>query len=128
MEILGYIGYAALLALAVTWSIGVRVKLDAGVNTILGALFFVVGAVWLSTSDADKLHSVWLIPVGFIFAVVTAYLPIYAPPLFAPFRRIASLFAAVVRLGIPAQRIRAAQEAGLRASVEEWASRRENNK
>ena len=82
MEIFGYVGYAALLMLAVIWTIGVRAKLDAGANTILGALFFVAGAVWLSTSNADKLHSLWLIPAGFIFAVVTAFLSVRTPPLF----------------------------------------------
>lgn len=127
MEIFGYVGYAALLTLAVTWTIGVRAKLDAGVNTILGALFFVAGAVWLSTSNADKLHSLWLIPAGFIFAVVTAF-AIQAPPLFAPLRLIASLFAAVVRVGIPAERIRAAKDAGLRASAEEWVSKHHEEK
>src|SRR3989344_700306 len=128
MEIFGYVGYAALLLLAVTWTIGVRAKLDAGANTILGALFFVAGAVWLSTSNADKLHSLWLIPAGFIFAVVTAFLAVRTPPLFALLRLIASLFAAVVRVGIPAERIRAAQDAGLRASVEEWASKHHEEK
>lgn len=128
MEIFGYVGYAALLLLAVIWTIGIRAKLDAGTNTILGALFFVAGAVWLSTSNADKLHSLWLIPAGFIFAVVAAFLAVRTPPLFAPLRLIASLFAAVVRLGIPAERIRAAQDAGLRASVEEWASKHHEEK
>ena len=39
MEIIGYIGYAVLLALAASWTLGVRVKLDAEVSTILGAFF-----------------------------------------------------------------------------------------
>jgi hypothetical protein len=39
-----------------------------------------------------------------------------------------SLFAAVVRVGIPAERIRAARDAGLRASVEEWASKHHEEK
>lgn len=128
MEIIGYIGYAALLLLAVAWTIGVRAKLDAGTNTILGALFFVVGAVWLAVSDANKLHSVWLIPSGFIFAIATAYLAVHIPPLFAPLRLLASLFAAIVRVGIPEQRICATQEAGLRATVEEWASKNQERK
>lgn len=128
MDILGYIGYAALIVLAAIWTIGVRVKLDAGANTILGALFFLVGAVWLAISDADKLHSLWLVPAGFIFAILTAYLGAYMPALFGPFRAVASLFAAVVRVGIPARRIREAQEVGLKASVEEWASKRGDTK
>jgi len=68
------------------------------------------------------------IPAGFIFAVVTAFLAVRTPPLFAPLQLIASLFAAVVRVGIPAERIRAAQDAGLRASVEEWASKHHEEK
>ena len=127
MEILGMVGYAALLILAVIWTTGVRAKLDAGVNTILGALFFVAGAVWLSTSNADKLHSLWLIPAGFLFAVITAFAA-HIPPLFSLLRLIASLYASVVRVGIPAERIRAAQDAGLRASVEEWASKHHEEK
>ena len=128
MELLGYIGYAVLLWFAVTWAWGVRVKLDVGTNTILGALFFVSSAVWLSTSNADKLHSLWLIPAGFIFAFFTVLLAIRTPPLFAPLRLIASLFAAIVRVGIPAERIRTEQEAGLRATVEEWASKHHEEK
>ena len=125
METIGYIGYAALLVLAATWTLGVRVKLNAGVNTILGALFFVVGAVMLGVSGADKLHSLWVIPTGFIFAILMAYVSAYVPLLFDPFRLLASLFARVVRVGIPAHQIREAQEAGLKASVEKWASERE---
>ena len=128
MEIIGYIGYAALLMLALTWTIGVRAKLDAGANSILGALFFVLGAAWLGVSDTNKLHSLWLIPVGFIFALATTFLAIHIPPLFAPLRLIASLFSAIVRVGIPEQRIRAEQEAGLKASIDEWASKHQERK
>lgn len=128
MEILGYIGYVALIGLALIWMIGVRIKLDAGANTILGALFFVAGTAWLTLSDADKLHSLWLIPSGFVCAVLAAYLGAYVPALFGPFRLIASLFAAVVRVGIPAARIREAQNAGLKAFVDDWASKRSDTK
>lgn len=128
MENFGYIGYAVLVVLAVTWTIGVRMKLDTGINVILGALFFVVGAAWLTLSDADKLHSLWLIPAGYILAVATAYLGAYVPVLHSPFRIVASIFAAFVRVGIPADRIRAAQESGLKAFVDEWFSKRGDKK
>ena len=36
MQIIGYIGYAILIFLAVTWAIGVRTKLGAGLFTIVG--------------------------------------------------------------------------------------------
>jgi len=128
METLAYIGYWALIALAAIWTIGVRVKLDAGVPTILGALFFLAGAIAIGISGADRLHSLWIIAAGFAFTILMTYVGAYLPLLFAPFRLLASMFARVVRIGIPADRIKAAQEAGLRASIDEWASRTEGRK
>lgn len=123
MDIVGYIGYAALIVLAAVWTLGVRMKLDAGAHTVLGALFFVIGAVVVGISGADKFHSFWVIPAGFIFAVAMAYLAAHIPLLFGPFRLLASLFANVVRVGIPKHRILAAQETGLKVSIDEWASK-----
>ncbi|OGA41656.1 MAG: hypothetical protein A3G24_09635 [Betaproteobacteria bacterium RIFCSPLOWO2_12_FULL_62_13] len=128
MDILGHIGYWALVALAVIWTVGVRIKLDAGTHTVLGALFFLISAVVLTVSGADKLHSLWIIPAGLVFAILMAYAGAHFPFPFAPFRLLASLFAGLIRAGIPPHRIRAAQEAGLKASIEEWASRAEGKK
>jgi len=125
MDILGSIGYWLLVVLAAIWTIGVRTKLDAGVHTILGALFLLVGAVVLSVSGADKVHSLWIVPGGIAFAILMAYVGAHSPALFAPFRILASAFAALVRIGIPARQIRAAQEAGLKASIDEWARSQE---
>ena len=122
METIGYIGYAVLLALAASWTFGVRVKLDAEVSTILGALFFVMGAFILAVTGPGKLHSLWVIPAGFIFAVLMAYFAAHVPLLFGPFRLLASVFARVVRIGIPSHQILAAQEAGLKTSIEKSAS------
>ena len=118
MEILGYVGFAALIFLAATWTIGVRVQLGAGVHTIVGALFFLVAAAALAVSGADKLHSLWIIPAGFVLAMFLSLLAIHAPPLFAIFRLLASGFAAIVRVGIPKERIETAQQADLRATIE----------
>jgi len=41
---------------------------------------------------------------------------------------LASLFAGVVRIGIPAEKIKAAQEAGLKAFIHEWAKKVEGKK
>lgn len=121
MEIVGYIGLLVLVFLAVTWTIGVRVKLDARTHTIIGAIFFLVAALVLLFSDVNKFHSLWLIPAGFVLPIVLAMVGGAIPVLLLPFRLVAGLFASIVRIGIPAERIRAAQEAGLRATVEEWA-------
>lgn len=121
MEVLGYIGYAALLYFAVTWTIGVRVKLDAGVPTIFGALFFFVGAVVIPTFGLNTLHSFWVIVAGFLVTVIIAPISVSIPILSAPFRILASIFAGIVRVGIPSTKIQAAQDAGMRLAIEEWA-------
>ena len=125
MDILGYIGFAVLIFLAVTWTIGVRAKLDAGVHTIIGALFFLVAAIVLGVSGANKLHSLWVIPSGFILALLLSLLAAHVPPVFSLFRLLASAFASIVRVGIPTEKVKAAQDAGLRATMDEWASQME---
>ena len=118
MEILGYVGFAALVFFAVTWTIGVRAQLGAGVHTIFGALFFLVAAIVLAVSDVSKLHSFWIIPVGFVLAMFLSLLAVHVPPLYAVFRLLASGFAAIVRVGIPKERIQAAAQADLQATIE----------
>jgi hypothetical protein len=56
MEILGYIGFAVLIFLAATWTIGVRTQFDAGTGTVIGAILFVASALVLTISDVSKLH------------------------------------------------------------------------
>ncbi len=120
MEILGYIGFAALLLLAVTWTIGVRVRLGAGIGVILGALFFVVAAIVLGVSGANKLHSLWIVPTGFLLSIFIGSLGVYAPAPFQVFRYVAGAFANMVRAGIPAERIKAAQDAADMKAVIDW--------
>lgn len=124
MEILGYVVYAVLCFLAVTWTIGVRVKLDAGVPTIFGALFFLVSAVVLAILEINKLHSLWLIPAGFAVSAFVAPIALSIPVISLPFRIPASIFAGIVRVGIPSHKIKAAQEAGMREAIEQFAQQR----
>lgn len=128
MDMIGYMAYIALIALAVIWTVGVRIRLDAGTHSILGAIFFVVGAIWLGVSGADKFHSLWIIPAGFVFSILASYIGAHASSLYFPFRIIASLFANIVRIGISTEKIRASREAGLKASIDDWASRHEEKK
>jgi hypothetical protein len=125
MDILGYIGFAVLIFLAVTWTIGVRVKFDAGIPTIAGALFFLAAAIFLGVSGANKLHSLWVVPVGFIFTVLLSLLAVHVPPALSLFKLLASAYASIVRVGIPAAKIKAARDAGLKATIDEWASQME---
>ena len=121
MEILGYIGFFVLLFLAVTWTIGVRVKLDAGSEVIIGSLIFLASALLFAFSDVNKLHSLWLIPGVYVFQLLLNL--IVNPILLLPFRLVAGLYAGIVSIGIPADQIKAAQKAGLRATFDKWAQR-----
>lgn len=105
MEILGYIGFGVLVFLASTWVYGVRKELSAGVPTIFGALYFLVAVISLMVTEADKLHAFWIIPLGFILMYLVVMLSTYLPILYSPVKLTASIFAGIVRLGIPQAKI-----------------------
>jgi hypothetical protein len=120
MDILGYIGYAVLIFLAVTWTIGVRVKLEANIFTILGALFFVSSAVFVGVFGINKFHSLWIVPTGFVFMYLNIFIAVRIPSLFRLLTFFGSVFANIIRIGIPEEKIKAAQEADIKATVERW--------
>jgi len=122
MNALGYIVYAVLIFIAITWTVGVRVKLDAGIHTIFGALFFLTSAIVVGVSGVSKLHSLWLIPSGFILVIISSTFAIHIPPLFYLIRLISSAFVIIVRIGIPASKIKAIQNADTKAMVEKFVS------
>lgn len=99
MEVLGYIGHIALVFLAATWTLGVRVHVDAGVHTICGAFFFLVSAIILPLLGVNWVHAIWLVPAGFAFSLLLPLLAVYPRPLFRPFQVLAGLFATIVRVG-----------------------------
>lgn len=98
MEVLGYVAYGVLVVLALTWSLGVRMKPDLGVHTIAGALSFAVSAILLPLSGANLLHAIWLIALG--FAVPVAVMLVFLiPALYKPIRLVASMYAILLRIG-----------------------------
>jgi len=126
MVILGYVGYAILIFFALTWTLGVRLKLGTGTPTIIGAVFFVASAVVLGVAGANKLHSWWLVPAGILSTfVVTMLLAARVPVITGLVRFVASTFALIVRVGIPAQRIRQAQMRDAAETIERVFSNRE---
>lgn len=122
MNILGYFAYAALIFMAVTWTVGVRVKLGTSIYTTFGALFYLVSAIIVGVSSINKLHSLWLIPTGFILVQICSMVAIRIQPLLYLIKILSSAFAMIVRLGIPASEIEAAQDADSRAAVERYLS------
>ncbi|MFA5238146.1 MAG: ankyrin repeat domain-containing protein [Phycisphaerae bacterium] len=110
MQILGYIGYSILIFFAITWTLGVRIKLGAGLFTIMGALFYMVAAILLGVFGINKLHSWWLLPSGFIFVMLCTFILAHRVPLLYSLVKIfGSVYAGLVRIGIPSKKNRDAQ-------------------
>jgi len=110
MQILGYVGYAILIFFAVTWTLAVRVKLGAGLFTIMGALFYMVTSILLGVFGINKLHSWWLLPSGFIFVMLCTFILAHRVPLlYSLVKILGSVYAVIVRIGIPMEKIRNAQ-------------------
>ena len=119
MQILGYIGYAILIFFALTWALGVRVKLEVGLHTIMGALFYMVTAILLGVLGINKLHSWWLLPSGFIFVMVCTFiLSARIPLLYNLVKILGSIYAGIIRIGIPSDKIKASQHADTMETIE----------
>ena len=125
MEIVGYVGYAVLVILAIIWTIGVLTQLGAGTHTILGALYFVVGAVIIPVLEIDMLHALWVILVGFLFAGIIAPILVAIPGLSLLIRLIAGIYSGIIRIGIPLQRIEEAQVASIHEAVDDHFDKQE---
>jgi ankyrin repeat protein len=126
MNILGYIGYAILIFEAIAGIIYVR-RRASGVPVIIVTVFFVTSSIILGVFGINKLHAWWLILTGFVlnFVILKVPAPVYAVPIkdlkgilyewakvsfFSPWViLIASVFAHIVRIGIPLEKIQDAQ-------------------
>ena len=126
MQIVGYVGYVILIFFAITWTLGVRVKLGAGLFTIMGALFYMVAAILLGVLGINKLHSWWLLPSGFIFVrLCTFILATRVPLLYNLVKILGSVYAGIIRIGIPSNKIKAAQHADAVETIERVFSNKE---
>lgn len=124
MQILGYIGYTILVFFALTWTLGVRIKLGVGLFTIMGALFYAVAAMILGVFGINKLHSWWLLPSGFLFVRFCVFILATRIPLLYSFVKIiGSTYAGIIRIGIPSKKIRVAQAADAMVAVEQFLPR-----
>jgi len=127
MQGLGYIGYVILIIFAVTWAVGVRVKLGVGLFTIMGALFYMVAAILLGVLGINKLHSWWLIPCGFIFVRLCTFISATRVPLlYSLVKILGSIYAGIIRIGIPSEKIKAAQNPDAMETIERLFSKTGN--
>ena len=99
MEILGYFAYAVLVFLAFAWTLGVRVKRDAEVATIMGAIVFLLSAILVPVLGLPWIYSAGFILLGFLTPVVVLLIAGAVPPLFQVLRLVAGFFAGIVRTG-----------------------------
>ena len=119
MQNLGYVGYTILIFFAITWTLGVRVKLGAGLFTIMGALFYIVAAILLGVLGINKLHSWWILPSGFIFVMVCTFiLSARIPLLYNLVKILGSIYAGIIRIGIPSEKIKASHRADTMETIE----------
>lgn len=128
MEILGYVAYAILAVLAVTWAFGIRVKLGTSAPTIIGSLFFLLSAIIIPVTDTSFIHALWLIPLGYSLSLLTARLMPRSRLLSSLVVLIASFYASILRIGIDARKIEAEQVKATYETVENWAERQGKSK
>ncbi len=119
MEIVGYVAYASLVAMAIFWTMGVRSDLGAETNAILRAVYFVSSAVIIAAFGVNMAHSLWVVPGGCLFARFIAPILIKTPVLSIPFVLLAGVFARIVRIGVPRHKLQEAQSAAMQADVDE---------
>jgi hypothetical protein len=106
VQILGYLGYAILIFFAVVWAVGVRRMLTLVLPTIMGALFYMLAAIFLGVSGVNKWHSWWLLPAGYgVIWLCTMILAAETPVLSWLIRQLGSTYANIIRRGIPAEAI-----------------------
>lgn len=109
MEILGYIAYGVLVFHALTWAFGVRTKLELGMWSIIGSLFFSLSAIIILLGDIQLIHSLWLIPLGYVIPLIVAYI-LPRSKLLAEFLMfIGSVYTGIIRIGIDKNKIKQAQ-------------------
>lgn len=123
-EILSYVGYALLLFLALTWTLGVRLKLGIAINVIFVAFCYVVACIVLPVFGFPLWHSWWILPSGFVLAWLFIFIVAHEIPVLSHVIKIVStVFAGLVRIGVPRERIQAAMMAANAQAVEEWSEK-----
>jgi hypothetical protein len=109
-----------LCGLAILWLYGIRTQLGCCIQVVLSSMFFTGCVIVLPISGLSFLHSWWMIPSGYFVAFISTFgmsTPIIGPTLML----FGSLYAIVVRVGIPEDMIRAAKQAACRETFVRWA-------
>ncbi len=128
-DLLGWLGFAVLCFYAITWTWGIRVKLDAGIPFVSATTFFVISALLVGFGYIGRIHSWWLVPAGFIWNFLALYAVLTRIPLLFEIVVLpAALYSRLVRIGIPPQEIRASQKAAIERAIDHVMQREEREK
>lgn len=118
METLGFIAYIILLIIALGWIIGVRIKLGLINSTILGSLFFTASAIVLPLIKASLIHSLWIIPAGFLVSIVSAYIMPHSKLFTKVVNLLVNTYAGIIRIGIDKEKIKESQKKSIFNAIE----------
>jgi hypothetical protein len=124
--ILGYVAYVALLFFAITWTVGVRTKLDAANWTIFGSLLFLLSSILVPLLQINFLHCLWIIPAIFLVTRVVQYLYVYNIPILKHLVTLFStLYADIIRIGIDKVEIQKERDKSNKHFVDNWMNKNE---
>lgn len=117
-QIIGYVLYAILLFITITWVYGVRVK-PLAYPTVLTSLYFLIASIVFSLIGINKIHLLWVIPLIYLSSFLNIVL-IQTPIISIPLRIICDIYASILRIGVNKARLDKERISDARLSVENW--------
>lgn len=120
MEIFGIIGYVVLIILAVIWAVGIRIRLGAVIPTILMGLVFTIFAIAIPIMGISYLYSWVFIAIGYIASFIFVFILDSVPFIKNILIFIGSIYAGIIRVGIPVEKIKRQQIQDTAESVANW--------
>ena len=126
-QITGYLLYGVLLFITTSWALGVRLKPDLTYSTILGSFYFVVLSIIFPFLHINYLHLLWLIPIGFVLAIVSNVIFINRVPILDNSLRIVlTIYTNILRIGMNQQKMERKRELAATELIEELTKRKQN--
>lgn len=124
MQIIGIIGYVILIFIALTWAVGVRTRLETSREVIFVAFLFMVFAICIPVLGIELIYSWLFIIIAYLssFAIM-AILSNDIPFLLSIINPFVLLYAGLIRLGIPAERIQQAKKEHAKQAIENYWSK-----
>jgi len=120
-QIVGYVLYAILLFITITWIYGVRVK-PLAYPTVLTSLYFLVASIVFSLIGINKIHLLWVIPLVYFSSFLNMVL-FQTPIISIPLRIICDIYASILRIGVDRAKQEREKIRDAQLSVENWAGK-----